>query len=154
PPMLAGALDRPRQLLAPHRAHAGTEEVEIRHDQHQRAAIDVAQTGDEGFHLAGLRLRARDLVRVWTLTILELERILRTQSGIPLDEAAGIGQQADALPGSQPEVMTAFRADPGAAIELLGVDQLAAFRTLHPEILRDHVIAAVILADAGSKFAL
>src|SRR5687768_9247517 len=91
---------------------------------------------------------------VGSLAIDELQRILWPNRGIPFDERIRVGQQGNAFPGAQAEVVAALGADTSVALQFPGVDQLAAFGALDPQILGDRLVGTVVVPGEGAKLAL
>src|SRR3989442_12159528 len=69
--------------------------------------------------------------------VLEFERVGRLEPVRALPEAAGVGQQPDALAGADPERVAALRAHAPAALDLRAVHDLLAGVALDPQALGD-----------------
>src|SRR5690606_28473421 len=88
-------------------------------------------------HLActALTLGRRYFVGVGLAAGGEPERVGRFEPGVPLHEAARVGQHRDPLRGGEAEVVVAAWANPQFALELARVGQLAAAWALDPEVI-------------------
>src|SRR2546425_1152484 len=112
-------LDRARELLTDHRAHAAAEEAELEDGE------DGGQPADRG-DAADHRLVARGLVGggpyalAVFLGVLEGQRIGRRQTGLALLERARIGELPEALARLDPEGGVALRAHAPRPLHLGG----------------------------------
>src|SRR5690606_37722880 len=130
-----GPLDRPHQLLPEDGAHAGAHEAEFGDRQRERATVQPGGPGDQRLTRTALTLGRRYFVGVGLAAGGEPERVGRFEPGVPLHEAAGVGQHRDPLRGGEAEVVVAAWANPQFALELARVGQLAAAWALDPEVI-------------------
>jgi len=117
------------------RCHAPSEEGEIHDPDHQGPALDRALAHEDGFAQPGFLARPLQAVRV-ALRVAPLEGIGRDHLGEPLHEGALIEQDFQIRPGGDTEMVGAFRAGPEIPLELLVIQDLAAFLAFRPESVR------------------
>src|SRR5256712_8252545 len=134
--LVDGQLDRARELLAHHGAHAAAEVVELEDAEHGGNAADARDAGDDRLLQRGLLVRRPHAVAV-ALGVLEVERIARREPGLALLEGARIGEQPDALARADAERVAALRAHAPAALDLRAVHDLLAGVALDPQALGD-----------------
>src|SRR5215467_4217332 len=110
-------LDGARELFANDRPHAAAEIIELEDAQHGRQPADAGDAGDNG--LFERRLLARGLHTIAIpLGVFEVERITGREPRLPLLEAAGVDQQADALTRADAERIATLGTDASTALDL------------------------------------
>ena len=130
-------LDESRELLAHHRAHGASQELEIHHTESHPMGPDAAHAGDHGVLEHGHLLPVGGQLGLVAGGPGELQHVDALHEGVHLLERAGLHQGVDALPGPDLEVIGALRADLEVGIEVLVVDQFIALGALGPKALRD-----------------
>jgi hypothetical protein len=94
--------------------------------------------------LATLALSLLQLVFVSAGQIGELQRVDRTQLGIPLLEGVGIEQEINPVSRPEPEMVGAFRANSGVPVQLFRIDQLLTLWALNPKVFRNLNVAVLV----------
>jgi len=127
-----GPLDQTRDPLAHHRAHRAPHEAEIHHGQCQTDALNPAEATHHTILQPGRCLAFPQAIGI-SAPILELQGIHGSEIRIEFLKAAWIGDHLDAFTTVDAVVIAAARTDTGIGLEILEVDNLAAFRALVPE---------------------
>ncbi len=133
--LFQGEQDATRDPL-PHRgSHAPAQEREIHDADHQRTTLDRPFAHEDGLAQAGFLAGLAETVGV-ALRVPETERVGRDHLGEALYERALIEQDLDVGPGRDAEMIGALGAGPEIPLELLLIQDLAAFLALGPEAVR------------------
>ena len=130
--VLGRALDRPRNRLAHHRAHAAADERILHHAGHHGPSHQLAVRVDDGVVQARIRLRLLQPRRI-RLQVDELQRIGR--GDVPVERLVLVVVEQLRQPGAgvDPEVLVALRTDVHVLFQILLPDDLPAVLTLHPQ---------------------
>src|SRR5205814_3639290 len=115
---------------------AAAQEAELEHAEHGRVAADAGQAGEHGVLGRGLLLGRLEAVAI-ALGVLEVQRVHAGERGLVLLEAAGVGQQADALARGDAEGIAALRAHAAGPLDLRAIDDLLARVAPDPQPLSD-----------------
>jgi hypothetical protein len=130
-------LELPRDLLADHRAHRATHELEGEEPGLHRDAADRRRAGAVRVARADLARRALDLVDVLLAIHPESQGIAALQVAIVLLPLGVVHDQMDPALGRHPEVVLAAGANPEVRIEIRLVQRGAAALALGPDPFGD-----------------